>query len=189
MEKENVLSARSLEFSAELLAEFTYHIKFAETGASETIRGRLMIPLSDEVFSPEISGAPVTEIVVPLRVFSMPGPKVIVALVLLTVALVAGICFGVYRFRREKHPGRREFASILKKYSDEIVFSDSQVDLMKYQIIEVEEFTELLKLAININKHILCFHNDEKAKFSVIADGFAYCHQLSFEPENEEKKE
>jgi hypothetical protein len=80
----------------------------------------------------------------------------------------------------EKNENRRVAKSILKKYADEIIISASPADLSEYKIVYVLQFKELLKLAVNLNKHILCFHNDEKADFCTIIDGYAYCYNINY---------
>ena len=181
METENVKSERAIDFSAELLIDFTYYIWFAETETSETITTGLLIPLSDEVFSLESTGAPMFDIVLPIREFVMPRPLIITLLILLTGALIAGIYYGAYRFKRDENPKRRELNAILKKYSDEIIFSVEPIDLSDYQIIQVPDFLSLLKLAINTSRHILCFRYTGKADFSVAVEGCAYCYEIVFD--------
>ena len=184
MQKENVMASRAVAFGADLVVDFTYNIR-SETGVNETVSRGIIIPLTDEVFSPEDVGTPMFEISIPVRVFKMPGLLTIVLLVLWLVALVAGIFYGIWRFGREKDPLHSELNSILKKYSDEITISMDPLDLSEQKVMYVPYFTELLKLAINLNKHILCYYDDEKAEFCVLADGYAHCYVIWFEPEGQ----
>jgi hypothetical protein len=52
---------------------------------------------------------------------------------------------------------------IFKKYAAEIVTSDVPLILDNYRLVPVGVFQELLKLAINLNKHIMCCHNENAA--------------------------
>ena len=53
----------------------------------------------------------------------------------------------------------------------------------------VREFSELLKLSINQNKHIMCYRDETRAEFVVILDVFACVYVIDYKSENPEKKE
>ena len=184
MKKEDVVTSRPVTFSAELVVNFTYSVHIKENGFSETITRGLVIPLSDEVFSPEDTGSPMFEVSVQLREFMLPGLLSVILLVLWLAAPVAGICYCIRRIKTEKDPRHSEFNNILKKYSDEITILLEPIDLHGCKIQNVPHFTELLKLAINLNNHILCYHNEEKAQFCVISEGYAHCYEILFDDED-----
>ena len=75
---------------------------------------------------------------------------------------------------------RQEADDILKKYAYEIVVYNKPVDLTKYEPMVVQEFGELLKLAINLNKHIMCYRDEVRTEFVVIVDGYACLYMISY---------
>jgi len=46
-----------------------------------------------------------------------------------------------------------------------------------------------VKLVINLNKHIMCFKDENRAEFVVIIDDFACCYELVFEGDLIDKSE
>jgi len=44
----------------------------------------------------------------------------------------------------------------------------------------VKEFVDLLKLAINLNKHIMCYKNSTKTQFVIIIDGYACFYEVNY---------
>jgi len=45
----------------------------------------------------------------------------------------------------------------------------------------VGDFSDLLRLAINLSKHIMCYHNDTMAEFVVIVEDSAYCYKINYD--------
>lgn len=55
----------------------------------------------------------------------------------------------------------------------------------RYQIRIVQNFDELFKLVINLNKHIMCYQDDTYAEFVVIIDEFACLYMVKYDEDNE----
>jgi len=182
MATEDVRSVRAIDFSAELLINFNYELHFPEMDGYETVVVSLLIPLSDEVFSPEIQGDISKDISLIRYTMGRPGTAAISITIIAAIGLIFGLCFGIYRYRQEKCEKRREAGTIFRKYSDEIVFSKEAADIKAYVQTPVNNFNDLLKLAINSGKHILCHQDDTGAWFVVIADGSAYTYDLVYTP-------
>jgi len=183
MYRENVLTGGALNFSAELKVDFSLHISDNDSLIDETLTRGFLIPLTNEVFSVSETGTSSLETSVPVREFKMPGFWLIIPLVLWFVVNILGICHGIRQLTMEKDAQRREVKRILKTYSDEIIISLIPIDLSGYKAMPVFQFRDLLKLAMNMNKCILCFHNEEKAEFCVVADGYVYCYNICFADE------
>jgi hypothetical protein len=181
--KEDIFVEKPPVFSAEILVDYTYHIRIDEIGIDETLTRGCRIPLSNEIYSFEYTGAPTFELVLPVREVKTPGVLFSSLFVLWVAMHVAGICCGIWKLTRENNERRREGNKIFKKYSDEIIVLKDPLDLSGYQTVLVLGFRELLKLAVNFGKHILCFHNNTKADFCVVVDGYAYCYQIQYENE------
>ena len=177
---EDVRSERSITFTAELAVDFTYVLTFPDQNRQEEMKASLVIPLTDEVYSPLLEGELLKEMSIVRYTVNRPGTPAIIITIIASVGLIFGVCFGIHRFRQEKCEKRREFASIMRKYSDEIVFADAATDISGYGHIPVGGFHDLLKLAINSGKHILCHHDDAGARFIVMADGNAYTYGLEY---------
>jgi len=180
MRKINITAERGLSFSAELLVDFTYNIHAEEIGVNETLTRGYRIPLSNEVYNFEDTGMPMFELSVPVREHEMPGLGITLLIFLWFIANVTGVCYGIRQLTIEKNEQLREAKRIFKKYEDDIIFAADPPDLSEYKIIPVPYFRELLKLAVNLSKHILCFYNDEKADFCTVADGYAYCYSIYY---------
>ncbi|MCL1974740.1 MAG: DUF5305 domain-containing protein [Firmicutes bacterium] len=179
--KEDVATEKALAFSAELLVDFTYNIQVTEIGLNETLSRGYLIPLSNEVYDLEVTGTPGFDVAVTVNEFEMPGFWGTLLLFLWFSGNVLGICYGIKQLTQEKNECRREVKRIFKKYMSEIIVSAHSVDISEYKMIAVPRFQELLKLAVNLGKHILCFYDEQKAEFCVIVDGYAYCWNVSNE--------
>jgi hypothetical protein len=167
-------------FSAELQIDFVYTIAIPTFGVNENISRGYRIQLTSEVFTPVLTGGHMFDVSVPTyvpvaRSISMP----------MTVLLVAFFALGVYGlvrniglFSQDPNPRRREVNAILKKYSGEIVVDDAPVDLSRFYVKRLKDFSELLKLAVNLSKHIMCYNNRKYAEFVVIVDEFAYVYRV-----------
>jgi hypothetical protein len=176
MAREDVIADRALSFSADLLVEFS-RVSASEFAVSETLTHGLRVPLSDEIYDVSATGSPSFELTEALREFVMPGIPVAALIALWFVSLALGGVFSIRRITMDKNKQRREVKKILKKYSDEIYISSHPADLSGYKTIRAISFSELLKLAVNLGKQIVCYHDGERADFCVFSDGYAFnCH-------------
>jgi hypothetical protein len=169
------MTERPPGFTANLLVEFSYHIRAEETGVNQTLIRGFNIPLLSEVVEGSETGASAFELSLPPGEPERLGLSTAILWFLWFTAHIAVICYCLRQLTMEKDVYRREVMHILKKYSDEITVLAEPVDLSGYKVISVIQFQELVKLAVNLNKHIFCVLSKENVKFYTIADGYAYC--------------
>jgi len=181
------VTAGSRNFSAEIFVEFTYSVNAPTIGLNESSTRGFRIPISTEVFTLEAIGSTGfnTQRTIGASIVETLNTASIFAYV--TIIFV-GAGFVLLHFCKSTKPNKSKAlaASIIKKYSSEIIFSQNEIDLSGYQIVQLDDFDELLKLSINLGKHITCHNNDEKAQFCSIVDNFAYCYSIDFEKSEEE---
>jgi len=187
VERESIFPVGHRGFSAELFADFTYTIHLPEYGIHETLTYGYHIPLSNEVYTFNVTGTASFERVDDIN---RASAQITIPLIIIYATALGAAIFGLYRnikkLNTEPNEFRREAMSILKKYSNEIVVSIPP-DLSQYKIMVVEEFDSLLKLAINLNKHIMCYHNEELALFVTIVHEHAYQYVIQYNPHNNRK--
>ena len=183
MYQENVIAVGLRGFSAELLIDFTYTITLPEWGISETAMAGYRMSLSTEVFTLAATGNSTATFNHSIAL-NDPPPQITLPMVMIFVAAAAlsvyGIIRGIGNIYADPNENRREALAILKKYSNEIVVSDAAPQLSQYQSMQVNDFRDLLKLAINLSKHIMCYHDDSMAEFAVIVEGSAYCYRINY---------
>jgi len=184
IERESITPVGHRGFSAELFADFTYTIHLPDYGIYETLTYGYHIPLSNEVYTFNVTGTPSFERVDDI---TRASAQITIPLILIYAAALGAAIFGLYRTTKklntEPNEFRREAMSILKKYSNEIVVSVPP-DLSQYNVMAVEEFDSLLKLAMNLNKHIMCYHDEKQAQFVTIVNEHAYQHVIHYNPYN-----
>jgi len=78
------------------------------------------------------------------------------------------------------HGYRREADTLLKKYSNEIVVYDKPMSFTSRVQRSVYEFSDMLKLAINLNKHIMCYRDENHTGFVVLVDGVACLYVINY---------
>ena len=189
MAAENVIAPGLRGFSADLMINFTYTISAPEFGLNETLTYGYRIPLTTEIYRLTTIGAPAFEWSDNLQ---MQDSGITLPLVILFTVLFAlnvfGLLYTVRALTSDSNKYRREADSILKKYSHEIVVYDKPVDMTRHESMVVQEFGELLKLAINLNKHIMCYRNRTYTEFVVIVDEFACLYVINYDRDSVEKK-
>jgi len=171
-------------FSATLFIEFTYQIAAFPIGITESSMRGFQLPIGDDVFT-------LTELGTPGFTSSLNlSPEVrevnnfmIIIFVLVFASSGLGLFIGISRLSVDPNEDRQRANTILRKYASEIVISKTSLDLSGYKIMEVDEFEEILKLAINLNKHIICFRSSIKAEFCTLIDEYAYYYEITY-PEN-----
>lgn len=77
--------------------------------------------------------------------------------------------------------GLKQANKILKQYDDYIVNTKSKLDEREYKIIYINEFKEILTLAINNNKSIMYYKDKNKCIFYIIIDKNLYKYILYYE--------
>jgi len=167
-------------FSAELLVEFTYTIYAPDIGLHESLTYGYRIPLTNEVFTFSETG---------MRAFDWESDTNDAPVLTLPIiaAFIAAICLSAFGLRRsflqmseDPNEHKRKANAVLKKYADVIVISEVQPELTGYTCLPVTEFEELFKLAINLNKHIICCCSEDCAAFAIIVDNHAYSYTIVY---------
>ena len=177
MRDENVIATGLRGFSAELLIDFTYNIRIPEKSINETVALGYRLSLTTEVFTLTTTGNVGSTFSITIGEGGEPAPVALFTIVILVIFAglgVYGLVRGLDRFNADPNPRRREANTIIKKYSNEIVVSDTLLSLQEYKALVVKDFETLLRLAINLNKHIMCYNDDNRADFAVIVDSYAY---------------
>jgi len=168
-------------FSAVLEISFTYSVATLPTHMHQSTTRGYHLPIGQNVFTLEPFGsAGFTETVV----HSPDQADIMLSQLVLPVVLVlagAGtVVFSVFRQDEKEDPARKRVKGIIKKYATEIVVTDTSPNLEAYQVMLVVDFDEILKLSINLNKHITCYENNEMTLFCVIVDSSAYCYEVHY---------
>ncbi|MCL2216826.1 MAG: DUF5305 domain-containing protein [Defluviitaleaceae bacterium] len=183
MYDENVIAQGLRGFSAELLIDFSLTIIAPELGITETASTGYRMSLSTEIFTLLQTGNAASSFINNINL-SQPPPRVTMLMAILFVAAAAlsvyGLVTGIQNHLADANPIRREALHILKKYSNEIVVSDMPLPLTYYRTMKVGAFDDLLRLAINLNKHIMCHHNSEMAEFAVVVEGNVYYFKITY---------
>jgi len=181
MQIENVTVQGGRYFSAELLVDFSYTLWLPELEHRENSTAGFSIPLSNEVFSFIETGTPSFNINLNNSYAQGSLNLLIIAIALaLIITCTAGIIRSILMLQADPNPFNQEAVSILKKYHDEIVCTDSPIDVSPYISMKVTDFKELLKLSVNLNKHIMGFINGEQSEFCVVVDNYAYLYKVSY---------
>lgn len=77
--------------------------------------------------------------------------------------------------------GLKQTKKILKQYDDYIVNTENKLDENEYKIIYINEFKEILTLAINNNKSIMYYKDKNKSIFYITIDKNLYKYILNYE--------
>jgi len=183
IENEGGTSAAFRGFSAELFIEFSYSVLAMPAGINETTVRGYRIPIAQDVFVPEVFGTHSFNAVVNLTT-ETPIIDIYTILIFATVIAISGL--GVFIGIRcisvgDSNEHHKKAKAILKKFSSEIVVSKSPMDLSNYTVMIVDEFEEILKLSINLNKHIMCYHDTEKMELCTIVDEHAYYYYIDYQ--------
>ena len=186
MAETGILPVGMRGLSAELFMDFTYNLLIPDMEINQTISHGYRLSLSTEIYGISLTGSPYfTEII--YFPATLPFELTFPLIILVVAAMVLcsyGIFNGIKYIRADPNELRQEAITLLRKYRGEIVVSLDPVDISDYTTIKVGSFDELIKLAVNLNKHIVCFHNDEYAEFFAISDGYAYLCQIYYHQAN-----
>jgi len=185
MEAEGMIARGFAGFSAELLIEFTYGVTVPEWDMHESITRGYQISLSTEVYSLVVTGVPAFNGAVTL---TTRGAQITMPMIML-LAMVFILSFYVLlreikKLQDDPNERKQEAQTIMKKYSDEIVVSESSLPIDHGSLLKVRNFGELLKLAVTLNKHIMCYHNENMAEFAVVVDRFTYYYKIGYVTED-----
>jgi hypothetical protein len=180
LESENHTVQNRRGFTAELFIDFTYDVSLPGWGINETMTQGYRLSISTESYSLTRTGSPnFSRSVVLNTVPQLTLPIIILYVALLSVS--AYVLFnGIKNLRADPNERKQEALTILKKYANEIVVSEELLPLSEYTFMYVGEFESLLRLAINLNKHIMCYKDDEQIEFAVIVSDFAYYYQIDY---------
>ena len=168
-------------FSATLEVDFTYNVRVPHHGVNETVTNSFSFPIGSSVFSLASTGPTgfTASVVVATDVAALSIPVILVFVALLILGGL-GIYFGFQNLGIDENEGRRKANDIIKKFGTEIITSTTPLDITGHKLMMVEDFEDILKLAINLSKHINCFKDRSKAEFVTVVDNFAYCHRIKF---------
>jgi len=181
MAAENVVALGQRGFSAELFIDFTYNIAVPEWDFSESITRGYRFQLSTEVYSLAVTGMPTFEASVVLGEQSRQLTLPVIIIIAGALAMgVYGLLSGIRLLQAHPDEKVQEAQTILRKYANEIVVSQTPLSLSSYSPVDVADFDSLLRLAINLNKHIMGYHDDEQAAFAVIVDGYVYRYVINY---------
>ena len=187
MYQENIVAQGMRNFSAELFVDFEYGIYIPEWGVNETVTQGYRIPLSTEVYFFAATGIPTLNSEVNLSVPPLQPTLFMVVLYALFLGLgVYGLFAGIKVLKAHPNPRKQKGLDILKKYANEIVVTDMPLTLNDLILTNVADFDAILRLAINLNKHIMCFHDDVCVEFAVVVDGYAYCFRIQYDDKNDD---
>ena len=186
MARENIIARGFRGMSAELNIDFTYTLRIREYGINQRITRGYRLLLTGEVYS-FISTGDSASFSDSVNISVIPGGIEVgayayAALALVFVTGLAGLIHSIIKLTADPNEFRREATRILKKYNGEIVVVDKPVDTSLYKEMIVQDFMELLKLAVNLSKHIMCYHNEDIAQYVIIIDGYIYVYFISYHP-------
>ena len=188
MEEEGVTATRS--FAAELAIEFTYSVLAMPIGIQETTTRGLNIPIMQDVFTLEVFGSPgFTTIAEVTPEFERISPFVVMIWFLVLIGGVLVFTKGIKKAMTLAEPDKQKRLAntILKKYSGEIIISSTPIDMTSLKTMIVMQFDELLKLSINLNKHIVCYRDRRKTEFCTIVDEYAYYFKITYDTSTDSK--
>jgi len=180
MQAENISEVGFRGFSAELLIDFTHQVNARSFGINETLTSGYRFSLSSEVYSFDITGISDFETFVTVATAPDITLPMIMAFVLILTASTIKIFQSIKNMALDPNENRRAAKGILKKYSNEIIVTKNMWDLSAFNLMFVEEFEELIKLSINLNKHIMCYMDDNNARFCTLVDNNAFYFSLTF---------
>jgi len=179
MQQEGLVAQDIRGFSAELFVNFRYGVDIPEWGLDETATHGYRFSLSTEVYSMVVTGMPTISGEVDLsRSLSPPTFPMVVVYVLFVLLGVYGLLKGVKELRAHPNQRYQMVLDIVNKYSNEIVVTDKPLSLLSYINVPVTDFDSILRLAINLNKNIMCYFDNEYAEFAAIVDGYAYNYRV-----------
>ena len=188
MADRNLQVAGGRVFSAELVIETVFRFTATDTedlGVSfnnQTLTNGYRIALSNEVFN-------MSHIETGTSTFSGSQALGLAREITTTnVGLLSGsilvntlgifYCFSL--MGRDKNKLRYKTLRYIKKYSHEVLVLPEPLDLPEENIKPVTEFDDILKMAVNLNKHISCYHNRRFADFAVEVESIIYHYHVSF---------
>lgn len=181
MRDENAVARGLRGFSAELLVDFTYIVRAPDFSLRETVTQGYRIPLTTELYIPSLTGTSNFEWSDSIDLHDAPVTlQMITVFVVMFTGSTFGLTYCIRKLMSSPNKYRQEADYILKKYSHEIVVYDKPVDLNKYEPMAVRDFSELLKLAINLNKHIMCYKNRTRTEFVTIVDDYACIYVINY---------
>ena len=183
MAEESVLIVGMRGLTAELFLDFTYTVWIPCLNFRQSLTSGYRLPLFSEVYSLTVTGTSdfsETIYITEDLPFEIELWTIIIFVIMMSLSGY-GIFNGIKYLQADSNEKRQEVKVLLRKYENEIVISPDPVDLKAYGTVRVEDFTELIKLAVNLNKHIRCYKDDIKAIFIVVIDVDAYMYEVCFQ--------
>ena len=188
IEQHNLIPQNMRGFSAELLVEFTYEIYIPSWGIRDSITQGYSIPLTNEIYSfTPIGTSTFNQSVILVQADPINLPLIVVFAIIFALCAY-GFFNEIKKLQADPNERKQEALTILKKYDNEIVSSMIPLLISKYNNIPVEEFKTLLKMSVYLNKHIMCYHDDEMAEFAVILEEYAYYFKIEYTIKSEDLK-
>ena len=181
MVAEGVIAQGFRGFTAELMVNFTYTISAPELGLNESVTYGYRLSLTTEVYTFVTMGESNFDWqrVTAVHDITITLPTIVMFVLGVSLALF-GLSYSIKKLNEHEDGNRQEHRDILKKYSNEIIIYDEPLNREKYEMKNVQDFGELLKLAIYLNKHIMCYTDDSRAEFAVVVDEYVCLYELNF---------
>ena len=179
--------------SAELRVDFSYNIHLPEINHRESSTRGFNIPLGNEIYNLTASGNPSNESRVLLSqadISPANAPPIFVFVVGVLICLAA-LIWSFMMFMKEEDQ-KVQKTQIPKKYSDNLIITNSPVDISSSIIVTVKDFKEMLKLSTWLSKPIIYYPDSTDADFILPSDGFTYVFSIAtiaeVEPETENEE-
>ena len=179
-------------FSAELFIDFTFNIYDTDILESTDIIDTSInqqsathgfrLSLTTEVYSLIISGIPHFEW--QTNLITQRVEITLIRAILFIVAFLLFLFVALFSSKKlcaNPNEKRQEVIDILRKYHQEIVVYDQPAETSRYYLRKVEKFKELLKLSVNLNKHIMCYKDESHAQFVTFVGEYACVHEVHYD--------
>jgi hypothetical protein len=181
MDSEGLVVRDIRGFSAELFVDYEYELYFPEFDLRQNITNGHRMSLSTEVYSIEIYGMDNFN-GYGYRSSFLPQPNLL-AVVIYVMIFLLGV-YGLFDwFRNRKvhpNPQYQGFLDIKKKYANDIMEINEPLPIVGCTKVQVKNYEMLLKLAIDLNKRISCYYDNNYAEFVVVVDSYAYVYQITY---------
>ena len=170
-------------FSAELFVDFAYSVRVPSLQLDQTIRQGYRLSISTGVYNLVTTGNSAFNETINLTMQNLPFELNFPVMVMFALALaLSAYCLfrGIRQLQAHSNERKQRVADIQKRYYNEIVTNEHPLDLSEFRLTHVSEFEELLKLAVNLNRHIMCYEGDEYAEFATVIEPYAYYLKILF---------
>ena len=188
MDERNLQVAGGRAFSADMV--LTIVVRFSADDTTEqgirfgtqTLTTGYRIPLTNEVFMLHSLGTGISSVSAS-HVIGLAGEITTGHILFLASSVVVnvwGIVYVLSLMTRDNNKIRYRTDRLIKKYTNEVLVVPYPHQLSGHPVEPVSNFKDLLKLGVNLNKHITCYRTDDEAHFYVAIDGLVYHYHEDF---------